>query len=140
MINHRSIRSHLKTNGLHLTVIHSFRAVRTRLNSILLARSFAVKKLYIESPFRINGRRSITIGENFAAGPGLWLEAISHYNDRTYNPEVIIGTNVSLSHNVHIAATTYVEIGSDVLVGSRVLITDHNHGSYIGLSSKVGVP
>jgi lipopolysaccharide O-acetyltransferase len=33
---------------------------------------------------------------------------------------------------VHVAATNSVRIGNDVLVGSRVIITDHNHGIYKG--------
>jgi len=31
---------------------------------------------------------------------------------------------------VHITATNLVEIGDDVLLGSKVMITDHNHGDY----------
>ena len=33
---------------------------------------------------------------------------------------------------MHVAATNCVRIGNDVLVGSRVIITDHNHGIYRG--------
>jgi lipopolysaccharide O-acetyltransferase len=31
---------------------------------------------------------------------------------------------------VHIAATHFVEIGDNVLMGSKVVVTDHNHGQY----------
>lgn len=127
------MRLHLQANGLYLTVYHSCRQLGTRINSAILAAGFRVHKLTIEPPFVLSGRRYIVMGENFSAGPGLWLDAISRYGERSFQPTILIGANVSLSHSVHIAATTYVEIGSDVLMGSRVLITDHNHGTYNGL-------
>jgi lipopolysaccharide O-acetyltransferase len=58
------------------------------------------------------------------------LEAIRRYNDQVFSPKVSIGTHVCISRGVHIAATHFVEIGENVLIGSKVIITDHNHGQY----------
>jgi acetyltransferase-like isoleucine patch superfamily enzyme len=132
MVKLRSIRSYLHANGLCLSIHHSIRQIWIRVNSAMLARNFNVRGLTVEPPYSVNGSRFINMGENFSAGPGLWLEAIYRYSERSFQPRIVIGANVSLSHNVHIAATNYVEIGADVLVGSRVFITDHNHGSYGG--------
>ena len=49
-----------------------------------------------------------------------------------YTPKILIGNNVGVSDSVHIAATTSVILSDGVLVGSHVLITDHNHGVYGG--------
>lgn len=81
---------------------------------------------------KILGLCHIKIGANFSAGDNLWLEAVDRYAGRLYSPVITIGNNVSLSDSVHIAATHAVIIGNDVLIGSRVLITDHNHGLYKG--------
>ena len=63
----------------------------------------------------------------------LWLEAVER--DRAgnlYNPSLTIGDDVVFGYGVHVAATNRVHIGNDVLVGSHVIITDHNHGIYNG--------
>lgn len=66
--------------------------------------------------------RAIKIGRNFSAGRGLWLESV---NGRG---ELVIGADVNFSDHVHIGCARRVEIGDGVLVGSKVLITDHAHG------------
>jgi lipopolysaccharide O-acetyltransferase len=72
------------------------------------------------------------MGEDFSAQQALWLEAIAHFNEQTFSPRIVIGEQVRVSHYVHIAATHLVEIGDSVLLGSMVVIIDHNHGSYSG--------
>jgi lipopolysaccharide O-acetyltransferase len=72
----------------------------------------------------------MSIGKDFRAGPGLWLEAVTLYGDQKCYPQIVIGERVCASHHVHIAATNYIEIGNDCLFGSGVLITDHSHGRY----------
>jgi len=97
-----------------------------------LARKFAVKRIHFGPGAILKGIPSIQIGEGFAAGPGLWLEAVLHYEGQTFTPQIVIGQNVEISTWGHIAATHRVEIGDGVLIGSRVIITDHNHGQYSG--------
>lgn len=66
------------------------------------------------------------------AGQMLWIEAVRRYRDYSYAPVIEIGSHVVCSQNVHIAATQRVTIGNGVLIGSRVHITDHGHGRYVG--------
>ena len=80
---------------------------------------------------RFKGLRCIHVGANFKALDRVWLETIE--NGTRYQPQLIIGATVSCSDSVHIAATHRVSIGNDVLIGSRVTITDHNHGVYQGM-------
>jgi len=70
------------------------------------------------------------MGEDFIALDGLWLHAVTRYYDQRFSPRIIIGDRVRVSQWVHIAATHEVEIGDDVLIGSKVTIIDHNHGQY----------
>jgi lipopolysaccharide O-acetyltransferase len=41
-----------------------------------------------------------------------------------------IGNHVRISNWTHIACTNSVTIGDHVLIGSKVIITDHNHGHF----------
>jgi acetyltransferase-like isoleucine patch superfamily enzyme len=92
---------------------------------------------------RIMGISNIRIGRSFTALDYLWLHAIeSDLVGNNYSPALVIGDNVVFGYFVHIAATRSVCIGNDVLVGSRVIITDHNHGIYkgAGQSNPVDAP
>jgi acetyltransferase-like isoleucine patch superfamily enzyme len=82
---------------------------------------------------RIKGIGALRIGQGFKALDYLWLDAIEQDRvGRQYNPSLVIGNNVVVGYSVHIAATNSVRIGNDVLMGSRVTMTDHNHGTYKG--------
>jgi lipopolysaccharide O-acetyltransferase len=45
-------------------------------------------------------------------------------------PCLFVGSDVEVNDYVHIAAAERVEIGDNVLIASRVFISDHNHGQY----------
>jgi lipopolysaccharide O-acetyltransferase len=82
---------------------------------------------------KLSGLRHMTIGRNFHAADGLWLEAVVTYGGQQFVPELVIGEEARLSDRVHIACVRRVEIGSGLLAGSGVLISDHTHGSYRGV-------
>lgn len=86
------------------------------------------QKCLIKFPFYLVNPKYIKIGRSFSSGPGLRLEAWDRYRGYEYNPEIIIGNNVSINYNVHIGAINKITIGNNVLIGSNVLITDHSHG------------
>lgn len=94
-----------------------------------LKRKLHIKKqnFYVYSEGFFKGFPNMKIDDNFSALRGLRMEAISNqkYCDKTI---ILIGKNVSIGDFCHIAATNYVEIGNGVLIGSKVLITDHQHG------------
>ncbi|ELQ2337068.1 hypothetical protein QTG67_003159 [Vibrio vulnificus] len=39
-----------------------------------------------------------------------------------------MGSNVSINYNCHIACINHIKIGDNVLIASRVYISDHSHG------------
>ena len=83
---------------------------------------------------RLGGMDCMQIGQGFTAGRGLWLEAVKDYSTagQVFYPELIIGNWVSVGEYVHIGCNHRVVIGDDVLMGSKIYITDHNHGVYRG--------
>lgn len=83
---------------------------------------------------RLGGVANMQIGQNFAAGRGLWMEAVIDYEpaEQVFSPELIIGDRVSVGEYVHIGCNHRIVIGNDVLMGSKIYITDHNHGVYRG--------
>lgn len=98
------------------------------LRNRMLARKLGVRSLRVGPGSRLRGLSNMKIGENFSAGEGLWMEAVTTYNNERYNPRLLIGNHVAISHWSHIACTNLVTIGDHVLIGSNVVIADHNHG------------
>jgi acetyltransferase-like isoleucine patch superfamily enzyme len=86
----------------------------------------APKKFYLDKCCKIIGAQNIVLGENFGANRFLRMEAFGNKNDE----KIVIGKNVSFGESVHIGATNKIIIGDNVLLGSRILIIDHNHGQY----------
>jgi lipopolysaccharide O-acetyltransferase len=101
------------------------------LRNRMLAHKLGVRRLRIGPGCRLRGLSCIAVGENFAAGEGLWMEAVTHYNNEDYAPRLVIGDNVHVSHWSHIACTHSVTIGHHVMIGSNVVISDHNHGLFL---------
>ncbi len=84
----------------------------------------------IRFPFRIRGKKNVRIGEGFTTGYNCRVDAFD-FND-TERILLNIGKNVQINDYVHIAAVDSIIIGDNVLVASKVFITDHNHGDYNG--------
>ena len=79
----------------------------------------------IRQPFYIRGRKNISFGKSFTTGVGIRLDAFSEDKKIVIN----IGENVQINDYVHIAAMESVKIGDNVLIASKVFISDHNHGN-----------
>ena len=117
----------------HRKWLPRYQRYRALPRNFLYSRLFQVEKISLGSGCRIRGLSSLHIGRAFKALDHLWLEAVER--DRAgnlYNPSLTIGNDVVFGYDVHVAATNRVHIGNDVLVGSHVIITDHNHGIYKG--------
>ena len=74
------------------------------------------------SGLKIIHPENMIISNNFSSGRNLWLESVNGIG------KIEIGNNVNISDYVHIASLLSVKIGNGVLIGSKVLITDHSHG------------
>ncbi len=83
----------------------------------------------IQQPYHIFNPKYISIGDNFRSLYNLRVEAIDKYYDQTFEPKIIIGNNVQFNSDCHIGAIDRVTIGNNVLIASKVFISDHSHGT-----------
>lgn len=79
-------------------------------------------------PFEIRGCQYIDLGKNLTTGKNCRFEAFE--SDKKFS--LIIGNNVQVNDNVHITAMHNVRIGNNVLMASKVYISDCTHGIYTG--------
>lgn len=87
----------------------------------------------IRFPIRIRGKKFIQIGDNFTTGFNCRIDA---YQINSNSDKIIkIGKDVQINDNVHLGAIDSLIIEDNVLVASKVFITDHNHGNYSGVDS-----
>ncbi|WP_083877093.1 hypothetical protein [Ideonella sp. B508-1] len=111
------------TPARYLRVVSAIFAIRNKiLNSI--AKIICRRTITVDyRGLRIYFPREINIGNNFSAGRGLWLESVNGKG------RIEIGNNVNFSDDVHIGSANFIAIGSGVLMGSGVLVSDHSHGA-----------
>jgi lipopolysaccharide O-acetyltransferase len=126
------MRTFVRHNSLFLYVAAGMERVRDRVTDAYWARHFHVKSIHIRKGAYLRGTAHVRIGERFDCGRGLWLEAVTSWGGSTADPEIVIGNDVSVSFWVHIAAISSIRIGSGVMMGSKVTVIDHDHGSYSG--------
>lgn len=93
----------------------------------------------IRFPFDVRGKKFISIKKGFTTGTGCRLEAYPVNSDQV----LFIGENVQINDYVHITAMKKVMIGNNVLMASKIYISDCTHGSYSGDendSSPISIP
>lgn len=86
------------------------------------------KARIIRFPFDVRGKKYISVSEGFTTGVGCRLEAYPVGEDKVLH----IGKNVQMNDYVHITAMTNVSIGDNVLMASKIYISDCTHGCYAG--------
>lgn len=82
----------------------------------------------IRQPIDIRGKKGIDFGSNLTTGYCCRFESHSEKNDKV----LVFGDNIQINDFVHIAALKHVKIGNNVLIASKVFISDLEHGSYSG--------
>lgn len=103
-----------------------------RLKSIFLGFALNAPGLHLDAGSRIIGTRCVSFGRGVFVGRNLWLEAVTSYRSQRFDPKITIGDYVCFSDSVHISAITSIAIGSHTLFGSKIYVSDHNHGIYSG--------
>lgn len=132
--------SFIRENGVYVFLSTLARRPILIVRNRMLASHFGVKQIDIGPRAYLRGLSHIDMGEDFSAGDGLWLQAVTRYNGHVFSPRITIGNHVRVSQWCHIACTNSVTIGNDVLIGSKVIITDHNHGEYGDRPSPPTIP
>jgi len=100
--------------------------------SLIFTKLFFPQARLIRLPFDIRNKHRIKIGKAFTTGFGCRIEAQPVDDSNDYCIE--IGQNVQINDYVHIASGQKVIIGDNVLIASKVYISDINHGLYTGLN------
>jgi lipopolysaccharide O-acetyltransferase len=100
--------------------------------SSAMAYSLNAPGLYLGPGCRVVGGRHISFGRGVFANRNLWLEAVTSFRSQHFSPAVTIGDGVTFSDGVHITSIESIVIGRNVMMGSRIYISDHNHGIYKG--------
>lgn len=96
--------------------------------SIFSAMSFHGTPLVVGEGYYIRGSRYMEFGDNCMFGKNCWVECLDIYQGKQFSPKLSIGSNFSMQQNCHIGCIDSVEIGDNVLLGSKIYITDHYHG------------
>ncbi len=96
--------------------------------NLFYTKTFYKSSRLIRRPFYIRGKRYINLGENLTTGVGCRIDAFP------LKKAIVLkfGKNIQINDYVHIAAIENITIGNNVLIASKVFITDHGHGSYSG--------
>ncbi|WP_343567419.1 acyltransferase [Sphingobacterium sp.] len=84
---------------------------------------------FVEYPLYLTGGKNIEIGRHVIIGKRLRIETFDEYRGAKFNPFIRIGDFVGINHDCHIGAIECVEIGNNVLIASKVYISDHSHGN-----------
>jgi acetyltransferase-like isoleucine patch superfamily enzyme len=87
---------------------------------------------FIEYPVMTKGLKYITIGDNFTSYARLRLEAYDKHLNNFYNPQIIIGNNVSLNYDCHIGCVNKIVIGDNTSIGDR---TEIHAGKLVDIGS-----
>lgn len=112
--------------------------VRCRALAIYIFKGYLLKK--IGHSCKIKGSSHIVFGKNVCIGDYCWIEAVCKYQGKFYQSKLTIGDNVALSDLSHISCAGEIDIGSDCLIGSKVFIGDHHHGSINNHYELLNVP
>ena len=105
------------------------------LRDVVLTKCISVNVRLIRYPYYLRGISAIEFGKNFTSGVGLRIDA---FGEGLH--QVKFGGNVQVGDYVHIGAVESVEIGNNVLMASKVYISDHDHGTYSGDGFPVSLP
>ena len=98
-----------------------YNTIRTRL--------FYPRAKIVRFPIDFRGLKYIEYGKGFTTGRSCRIEA---YPQDKRSITVKIGKNFQMNDYVHITGVSRVEIGDNVLIASKVYISDSSHGSYQG--------
>ena len=74
------------------------------------------------------GAKNIKVGNNFKCQKRVRIETFlidKYYQNK---PIISIGDNVYINWDCHIGGINKIIIGNNVLIGSKVMIIDHQHG------------
>lgn len=126
-------RSFLKIISVFFSydLMSSYKAFKNRLLTESIKRKLEKcgDDFWLEGPIEAKGLKYISIGNDFSCRSGLRLDAVDFYNGIYYTPSIIIGNHVRINNYCHIGIIDKLIIEDNVVIASKVYISDHSHGS-----------
>lgn len=83
-------------------------------------------KSYIDTPLKIS-KKHISCGKGVFVWRYCRLEAVTHWNNDTYTPEIILEDGASIQQFLHLTCAKRIHIGKNTAIAAGVTITDINH-------------
>jgi len=83
----------------------------------------------IRFPIEVRGKKYINFGSQLTTGVNCRIEAYPFFKKNTI---IKFGHNIEINDYVHIAGINSISIGNNVLIASRVYISDIQHGCFSG--------
>lgn len=114
----------MKKNRFH---IYSFWGLLKLTSYLFRTKLIIPSARLIRFPIEIRGKKFINFGTNLTTGIGCRIEAFPFI---TKEKIIHFGDNIELNDYVHIAGLKSVWIGNNVLIASKVYISDIQHGCY----------
>jgi len=112
-------------------------APRLRARAYFLRTGICFKRIGVHA--KIYGAGKMTVGARVSLGDFCWIEAVAHYGGQEYHPRLVLGDDVSVSDLTHISCVQSISIGDGCLLGSKIYIGDHNHGSTRDIAEMLNV-
>ena len=97
--------------------------------SLIYTRLFWRHARLIRYPNKIRGKKGIIYGKGFTVGYSSRISVSGQLREK----KLTIGSNCIIGDFVHIEANSCIRIGNNVLIASRVFISDTSHGNYSGI-------
>jgi len=92
----------------------------------IITKIFYKEARLIRRPFYLRGKKSLTYQSGLTLGHGCRFDLSGN------KTTLCIGNNCEMGDYAHIVAHKSVILGNDVLIASKVFISDTNHGCYKG--------
>jgi acetyltransferase-like isoleucine patch superfamily enzyme len=106
--------------------------------ALYLCRGAEVKKA--GAHVKVFGAHRIEFGKGVALGDFCWIQAVVSYGGIKYDPILSIGDHVAIGDLTHISCLRRISIGAGSLLGSKIYIGDHGHGSMREYHQWVDIP
>ncbi|HEE9847355.1 TPA: acetyltransferase [Clostridium perfringens] len=108
--------------------IYGFGEIYKNIISLIYTKIFYKGARLIRRPIYVRGKKFLKYGAGFSTGYNCRIEMFD--TEQGEEKKLILGENCKIGDYVHIAVAEKVTIGNNVLLGSKVLISDLNHGIY----------
>lgn len=119
---------YLAFNSMNFLNRYGFSGLYKLFFDIIFTKLFFNSARIVRYPIDVRGRKFMKIGNGLTTGRFCRIEAFS-----TLKKIVLeLGENIQINDNVHITAMESVKIGNNVLMASKIYISDCLHGSYAG--------